>query len=222
MPQAPVATTVVDGNLEAALSTSTLAPGQHEIAASYSGNLDFNGNNSNVVTLVVNSPPPSDGPQITLLQRYGYHMMPTSLVLTFDQALEQATAENPHNYQITGPRGRAIRVTSAVYDPTTDTVTLRPSERINIHYKYELTVDGKKTGGLTDTQGLLLDGTDSGKPGSNYKAPVTWRNLVLSPPNATALKKSKTPTKAAHTKSNLAPAARHSAKLFARPASVRR
>ena len=64
-------------------------------------------------------------------------MMPTSIVLTFDQALEQATAENTHNYRITGPRGRAIRITSAMYDPKTETVTLRPSERINIHYKYD-------------------------------------------------------------------------------------
>ena len=33
-----------------------------------------------------------------------------------------------------------------------------------------------------EQQGQLLDGTDSGKPGSNYRAPLTWRNLVLDPP----------------------------------------
>jgi hypothetical protein len=116
-----------------------------------------------------------------LLQRFGYHMMPTSIVLTFDQALEQATAEDTHNYRITGPRGRAIRVKSAVYDPETETVTLRPSERISIHHIYKLTVQGTKAGGVADTQGLLLDGADAGNPGSNYRATLTGRKLVIEP-----------------------------------------
>ncbi len=156
------------------------------------------------------------------MQRYGFHMMPTSIVLTFDQALEQTAAEDTHNYRLTGPHGRAIRVTSAAYDPATETVTLRPSERINIHYKYELTVDGTKASGLTDTQGLLLDGADSGKPGSDYRAPLTWRDLVLSAHFAKIFKKSKITTEAVHSKFNPAPKASHGAKLFARPLSFRR
>jgi hypothetical protein len=28
----------------------------------------------------------------------------------------------------------------------------------------------------------LLDGDDSGSPDSNYRAPLTWRNLVLDSP----------------------------------------
>ena len=75
------------------------------------------------------------GPEVTEVQRFGYHMMPTTLVLTFDQALDPATAEDAHNYRIIGPHGRTIRVKSAVYDPTTLTVTLHPSRRINIHHR---------------------------------------------------------------------------------------
>ena len=124
---------------------------------------------------------PPDGPRIRLLQRFGYHWMPTSILLTFDQALEQATAEDIRNYRITGPRGRAIRVKSAVYDPTTETVTLRHSKRINIHFRYNLTVEGTQAGGVADTQGLLLDGADAGNPGSNYRTTLTSRKLVIGP-----------------------------------------
>ena len=181
--QSPVGLIVTNGQAQATLSTSTLAAGTHTITASYSGSNSFASGLSNAVDEKVVAPAltPVDGPRIKLLQRFGYHMMPTSIVLTFDQALEQATAENTHNYRITGPRGHAIRVRSAVYDPQTETVTLRPSERINIHYKYELTVDGTKAGGVADTQGLLLDGADTGKPGSNYRAALTGKALVIEP-----------------------------------------
>jgi hypothetical protein len=182
----------------------------------------FSGSDSNVVTLVVNPAPPSDGPRVKLLQRYGYHMKPTSIVLTFDQALEQVTAEDPHNYRITGPRGRAILVTSAVYDPKTETVTLRPSERINIHHKYELTVEGAIAGGVTDAQGLLLDGAATDKPGSNYRAPLTWRNLVLPTRVAKRLEKAKSTTKAADSKPHHSPVASYVAKPPVRPSSFRR
>ncbi len=171
------------------------------------------------------TPPPAvtDGPQITLLQRYGYHMMPTSLVLTFDQALDAVTADDPNNFAIIGPRGRHIRVKSAIYNPADNTVTLHPTKRINIHYKYELIIDGAKAGDVTDAQGLLLDGAHNGKPGSNYKAPLTWRNLVLPTSNDPASKKSKVTTKAVHANSNPSTAAAgHTAKPFARPSSFRR
>jgi len=122
------------------------------------------------------------GPEVSEVQRFGYHMMPTTLVLNFDQALDPATAQDPHNYRIIGPHGRTIRVKSAVYDPTTLAVTLHPSLRINIHHRYELIVEGATAGGLSNTQGQLLDGNDDGTPGSNYRASITWRNLVLDPP----------------------------------------
>jgi hypothetical protein len=60
-------------------------------------------------------------------------------------------------------------------------VTLLPSERINIHHKYKLTVQGTKAGGVADTQGLLLDGANAGNPGSNYRTALTGRNLVIDP-----------------------------------------
>ena len=69
-----------------------------------------------------------------------------------------------------------------MYDPADRKVTLHPVERISIHQRFELIVDGKAPRGLTNTQGLLLDGKDRGTPDSDYLAPLTWHNLVFDPP----------------------------------------
>jgi len=162
------------------------------------------------------------GPEVTEVQRFGYHMMPTTLVLTFDQALDPATAQDAHNYRIIGPHGRTIRVKSAVYDPRTLTVILHPSRRINIHYRYELIVDGTTAGGLSNTHGQLLDGNDDGIPGSNYRGSITWRNLVLDPPPPKTSHRSKTPAADHRPKSEPAQPAVHRDGLFTRSPSFRR
>jgi hypothetical protein len=122
-----------------------------------------------------------DGPKVTNVQRFGYHMMPTTLVLTFDEALSAITADDAKNYWIIGPAGRRIAVKSAVYNPTTKTVTLRPRERINIHHRYELVVNGTSAGAVANTQGQKL-GSSADGPGSDYKGSLTWRNVVFDPP----------------------------------------
>ncbi len=103
-------------------------------------------------------------------------------VLTFNQPLDPTRAREVHEYRLVDPQGRIVPITSAVYDPTTNTVTLHPKDRIDMHHTYKLTVNGASKSGLTSTSGLLLDGKDSGKPGSNYVAKINWRDLVL-PPN---------------------------------------
>ena len=168
-------------------------------------------------------PESSDGPQVTDVLRYGYHDMPTTIVLTVDQALNSVTADDPKNYRIIGPEGRIIRVKSAVYDATNDTVTLRPRERINIHHRYTLIVDGTKSGGVTNMAGHLLDSTVSGEPGSNYRTALTWRNLVLDPSEEKALHHAKTTNRSVKVKSE--PAAHvisHKTAPFARPRAFRR
>jgi len=128
-------------------------------------------------------------PQVTSLTRYGFHARPTVLVLSFNTALTPAAAGNVANYTIFGPltgagsrHPRAIAINSAVYDPATNTVTLRPRTRLNVHQTYRLTVHGTGTGALTSTSGVLLDGERTGQPGSNYSATVTWANLVFTDP----------------------------------------
>jgi len=165
----------------------------------------------------------TDGPHVTQLQRYGYHSMPTTLVLTFDQALDPTTAQDAKDYRIIGRRGRVVRVKSAVYDPTTLSVTLKPRQRLDIHNRYELIVDGSASGGVTNTRGQLLDGEKDGQPGSDYRASITWRNLVLDPPLSKNSRRSKTTTTNAHRpNSHPAPAVNHKAGLFTRSLSFRR
>jgi hypothetical protein len=66
--------------------------------------------------------------------------------------------------------------------PAREPRLLYPVERISIHHPYKLIVDGTAPRGLTNTKGQLLDGANRGLPDSNFRAPLTWRNLVLDPP----------------------------------------
>jgi hypothetical protein len=133
------------------------------------------------VRITVQPPLPSDGPKIVKVERFGDHMMATTVVLTFDQALDALTAEDSKDYRIIGPAGRTITIKKAVYDPANLTVTLEPVDRISIHHTYKLIVDGTSPRGLTNTAGLLLDGANRGSADSDFRGLLTWRNLVLDP-----------------------------------------
>ena len=186
--QAPVPLTVVGGVEEATITTSSLSAGSHTIGATYNGSPGFASSPANPlnesISPAVNqqTPPRTDGPKITLVQRYGYHMMATTVVLTFDQALDAVAAEDASDYRIIGPAGRTIAIKKAVYDAADLTVTLHPVDRVNIHHTYRLIVDGTSQHGLTNTLGQLLDGADTGSADSDYVGRLTWRNLVLDPP----------------------------------------
>ena len=68
-----------------------------------------------------------------------------------------------------------------VYPPTTKTVTLKPTERINIHHTYHLEVVATGAIGVRGDDGIPLDGDGDGLPGTDYVTKLTWRNLVLTP-----------------------------------------
>ena len=76
---------------------------------------------------------------------------------------------------------RPVGILSAVYDPVANTVTLVPQTRINLHYNYQLTVIGTGPKGITNNQGVRLDGANNGVPGSNYVGVLNWSNVVLTP-----------------------------------------
>ena len=101
-------------------------------------------------------------------------MQATYLLLEFNGPLDPVHAQNPLNYRIVGPGGRDIRVAAAIYDPVTYAVTLVPSERVNIHRRYSLTINGTGPSGLMNPSGTLLDGARNGKPGSDYVTSLTW------------------------------------------------
>jgi uncharacterized repeat protein (TIGR01451 family) len=140
---------------------------------------------------MVTEPLGVDGPIVTSVQRFGFHALPTTLVLTFDKLLDLARAQNPHNYQIValgGARGR-IRITSASYNPATRTVTLRPAHRLNLHHLFRLTVVGKVASGVTDVFGNRLDGQNApGASGSDFVTIVSAADLVLTTTNPANLR----------------------------------
>jgi hypothetical protein len=107
-------------------------------------------------------------PTVASLVRFGFHAQQTTLVLTFSSALAEAPAQNVNNYQLVDSTGASIPITSAVYDPTTLTVTLTPSQLLNLQMVYQLTVIGMPPGGLTSATGVPLDGAGNGTPGTNY------------------------------------------------------
>jgi hypothetical protein len=120
----------------------------------------------------------ADGPQVTLVQRFGVHAQPTFIVIAFNSALDPIPAENQTNFVIVGPGKRHIKVRSASYDPTADTVKLQLAQRLSLRMTYTLRVNGTTPTGVTGASGLLLDGAGTGQPGSDFVTTLTEKNLV--------------------------------------------
>jgi len=107
--------------------------------------------------------------------RYGVHLEPTTIVVTFSHAMDVALAESlaSHRLDWLGDEGCGKRVVvsipirSAVYDSATVSVTLKPTRRLPLHDTFWLRIRGKPPGGLKDAWGVFLDGARNGHPGSN-------------------------------------------------------
>lgn len=135
--------------------------------------------------------PTENGPTVSLVQWFGYHAMPTTIVLYFDEGIDSASAQNTANYailtagrhgQFGGKGSQKIQATKAVYDAGSQTVTLYPSRRLNINQRYELIVSGEVPDGVASAGGVLLDGANNGQPRGNYVTVLNQKNLVLDPP----------------------------------------
>ncbi|WP_169980238.1 putative Ig domain-containing protein [Tautonia rosea] len=110
------------------------------------------------------------------LQRYGFHAQPTLLVLSFDQALDAASAENRSAYRLIHPGrdgqaqtadDRVIPIRDARYEPANRTVTLQTMTPLPLHARHVLVVDGGPAG-VRDTTGNLLDGDGDGQAGGDH------------------------------------------------------
>jgi hypothetical protein len=145
---------------------------------------DPNGNTSEFARDVA-VVPPEISPTVVAVRRFGFHAQPTIVVLTFSEVLDPARAEDVHNYQIVtlGGHGRGgahvghvIAVRRAVYDPATRTVALYPSELLDIHNTYRLTVRGTPPTGITSASGAPLNG--SGAPGTDFVGTIDRSTLA--------------------------------------------
>ncbi|AGA28258.1 right-handed parallel beta-helix repeat-containing protein [Singulisphaera acidiphila] len=118
-------------------------------------------------------------PTVVSLVRSSLRNQPTKLVLTFSAAMSSANAQDVSNYTLvpSGPAGRTrlhtrpIPITSAVYDPAAKTVTLT-SRRLDARAYFRLTASGTPPAGLKSPNGVFLDGSGRGLPGSNYVAVI--------------------------------------------------
>jgi hypothetical protein len=181
--QTPLSLRDVNGRELATLSVSSLTAGKHTISAAYNGDTLFTASTvaSPLVQTVngaLGGPPVFDGPTVSSVQRFGIHMQPTVLVLNFNDGLDPTSAQDINNYKIVGPAGNTVAIGTVTFDPKTNSVTIRPKGRINIHHTYHLTVVGTGATGVRDTDGRLLDGTNNGRPGSNYSGTLTWGNVM--------------------------------------------
>jgi hypothetical protein len=175
---------MVNGSDQATLSIGTLAQGTHTISAAYSGDSSFAASavaSPLLETVKAVAAAGADGPSVESVKRFGIHMQPTVLEVSFNEPLDRTSAVNPSNYKITDPAGRSVGITSAVLDAESNTVMLRPAKRINLHHTYHLTVVGTGAGGVRNTKGVLLDGTSPGTPDGDYTCTLNWQNVVLTP-----------------------------------------
>ncbi|MFO0907367.1 MAG: Ig-like domain-containing protein [Isosphaeraceae bacterium] len=177
-----IGTAPVDATGTARITISTLAPGRHTVVAGYGGDANFTGAVSNVVTQLVGS---LVGPHVVEVERFGYHLQPTSLVLSFDAALDPSRAVDLSAYRLltAGRDGRfgtrddgSVAFVSASYDAATHTVTLAPKQRLSLWQPYRLIVKGTGSASVTDIHGNPLDGQNVGGSGSDYQATVTRAN----------------------------------------------
>lgn len=155
------------------------------------------GNNTATATVQVQAAPPppvGNGPTVTNVQRFGFHMQPTELVLTFSGPLATTAAGDPSSFHVVarGADGRfgtkddrIIAINSARLDSTGTIVTLAPSRRLALRQPYLLVVNGNSPGGLTDSQDRLLDGDNNGVPGGNFVVTIT-RDLLAGPVSSAA------------------------------------
>jgi hypothetical protein len=111
--------------------------------------------------------------EVLSLQRFGYPAQPTALVLAFSTPLDPVSAGDVANYQLFvleshGIPEHRIRIRTAGYDSTMDTVALRPVKRLPLPGLYRLVVNGTTAAGVKHLSGQLIDRDANGVPGGNY------------------------------------------------------
>jgi hypothetical protein len=179
--QKSVPVVLTKGVEHASFQISTLSAGKHLVMATYSG--DATDSASALATPLVQtvSGSTAPAPMVTRVQRFGFHMHPTVLVVSFSADLDPTSATDPKNYVLVDPTGKRIGFKSIRYDSSADTVTLRPRELVNLHHDYRFTVRGAGPHGVAGVAHTLLDGAHDGQPGTNYTTTLNWKQLVLPP-----------------------------------------
>jgi len=87
------------------------------------------------------TPPPTPMcPTPVSIGRIGLHHQKTLLILAFSGSVNPTLAEDTSNYSVITRGGRRIAIVSATFNPTTNSVTLQPARRLNVHLHFQLSV----------------------------------------------------------------------------------
>jgi hypothetical protein len=189
--QPVVGLTVSKGQATATFTTSTLGPGRHLVTATYAPQGNFGASSSNtvvenvIVPVTPNVIVAADGPEVTSVISQGYRKRRPTVLLTFNEALDPATARDVSAYHIMNPRGRALRIVSASYNAASHSVTIRTAHGLNRHQTYTLIVGGTGVTALKSATDVALDGKKTGHPGSDFVTRLRWAKRVRMLPHAT-------------------------------------
>jgi hypothetical protein len=108
----------------------------------------------------------------------------TRVVVGFSGPLTASQADNVAMYrlELPGERGsfrarttRAVKLRSADYDASTNTVALTLHRPLRLAKRVELTIDGEAPTGLEDSQGRLIDGNHDGNAGGDATVVITLK-----------------------------------------------
>ena len=120
--------------------TLTMAATANAAASAPNGNLLTTAASSAASTVSVEYTYLPACPTVSGIGRIGVHHQETKLVVTFDGPVDPAKAEMPVDYSVIEHSGKEIAIKSATFDPATNSVTLVPATRLNVHYHYDLSV----------------------------------------------------------------------------------
>jgi hypothetical protein len=140
----------------ASLAFFTAAPGRATITATMTatGTGSASAPNGNLLTVAQTSasatvtvsytylppspPPPTPCPTPGTIGRIGLHHQRTLLILSFNGAVSPTLAGRASDYSVITSTGQRIPIVSAHYNPATNSVTLIPARRLNVHLHFRL------------------------------------------------------------------------------------
>jgi hypothetical protein len=86
------------------------------------------------------TPTPTPCPTPGTIGRIGVHHQRTLLILPFNGTVNPTLAGTASDYTVITRTGKKIPIISANYNPATNSVTLRPAHRLNVHLHFRLSV----------------------------------------------------------------------------------
>jgi MBG domain (YGX type)/Bacterial Ig-like domain (group 3) len=112
----------------------------------------------------------------------------TEIVVTFSGAVNVAEADSINTYRLATPGKKGsytaknagiIKLKSAVYNGSSDTVALTPKEPFALTKPVQFLVYGTGASGLQDAEGRLIDGDHNGTPGGNAVAILSKNSVII-------------------------------------------